>query len=188
MWIERAGARRALVGSCGVRRWPTGRRRRSLVDAARGAAGQREVRQRLRAMAECRVRDSVATRLRHRRTGLRAVPRQHRARQRAHGDRLDAQSRDPVLRLRRRAQHGSPAAAGAASCRCPPAALGTTARSASIACSCTRSAAPPSPAERRVADAAIADPARPGPSVGGWTRRSAVGGVDEARIPVDLLK
>ena len=47
---------------------------------------------------------------------------------------------------------------------------------------------PPSPAERRLAVAAIADPARPGRPSAGWTRRSVVGGADEARVPADLLK
>ena len=46
----------------------------------------------------------------------------------------------------------------------------------------------PSPAERRIAVAAVAESRAWRPSVGGWTRRSAVGAADEARVPADLLK
>ena len=46
----------------------------------------------------------------------------------------------------------------------------------------------PSAAERQTAEAAIADPARPGKPSPDGDRRSAVGGSDEAGIPVDLLE
>ena len=67
-----------------------------------------------------------------------------------------------------RAQHGSPAAAGAAAAAAGRADARDRRAKPSTACSCTRSAARPRLAERRLAVSAISDPARAGrPSADG---------------------
>ena len=90
-----------------------------------------------------RVRPPVPTRLRHRRPRIHPLPRQHRARQPAERDRLDARTR------RYDSSSSTPSPTWIACCRrrrsrpCRPPRRSRPSAKLSIVCSCTRSAARP---------------------------------------------
>ena len=142
--IERARARRAAVGRRGARR----RRRQGdaarVADAGRGAGPAAPAgRRRPRTTAGRSRAPAVAPRLRHRRPRLHAVPRQHRARQPAQRDRLDAQSGGAVLRVRQPSPTWIACCRRRRSRRCPRRRRSRPPPKPSTACSCTRSAARP---------------------------------------------